>query len=160
MGVRENWVVPPGLTPDTASQSGAEAPGYFRSSLRALGLSSPFPSAEQLAEKVVEGARSTPQAQTHFQRLIGTTETRALPKPALIGVFPQVVKRCADTKPDFFRACEAVPFSPLAWPRVLRSEQALLEVRPLPREPPAICALQAVRGASLVRLRGLIRQRV
>src|ERR1022692_417738 len=126
-----------------------------------LGLKSGrLPSAEQLAEKVVEGARSTPQAQTHFQRLIGTTETRALPKPALIGVFPQVVKRCADTKPDFFRACEAVPFSPLAWPRVLRSEQALLEVRPLPREPPAICALQAVRGASLVRLRGLIRQRV
>src|ERR1039458_3097319 len=65
MGVRENWVVPPGLTPDTASQSGAEAPGYFRSSLRDLGHSSPFPSAEQLAEKVVEGARSTPQALKH-----------------------------------------------------------------------------------------------
>src|ERR1035437_11161153 len=52
MGVRENWVVPPGLTPDTASQPGAEAPGYFRSSLRDLGHSSPFPSAERLAEKV------------------------------------------------------------------------------------------------------------
>src|ERR1017187_3284248 len=96
----------------------------------------------------------------HISNDLTARVTRALPKPALIGVFPQVVKRCADTKPDFFRACEAVPFSPLAWPRVLRSEQALLEVRPLPREPPAICALQAVRGASLVRLRGLIRQRV
>src|ERR1039458_3462381 len=94
------------------------------------------------------------------QRFSAPSKLVPLPKPALIGVSPQVVKRCADTKPDFFRACEAVPFSPLAWPRVLRSEQALLEVRPLPREPPAICALQAVRGASLVRLRGLIRQRV
>jgi hypothetical protein len=105
MGVRENWVVPPGLTPDAASQSGAEAPGYFRSSLRDLGHSSPFPSAEQLAEKVVEGARSTPQAlkQGHiFNDLTARLEVVPFPKPVRV-VFPQVVKRYPDTKLEFFR---------------------------------------------------------
>src|ERR1035437_1285823 len=43
-----------------------------------LGLKSGcLPSAEQLAEKVVEGARSTPQARTHFQRLNGTSKEAA-----------------------------------------------------------------------------------
>src|ERR1039458_10636812 len=59
-----------------------------------LGLKSGrLPSAEQLAEKVVEGARSTPQARTHFQRLNGTTEVVPFPKPVRVRVFPQVVKR-------------------------------------------------------------------
>jgi hypothetical protein len=44
--------VPPGLAPVAVSQPGAEAPGYFRSSLRDLGHSSSFPSAERLAEKL------------------------------------------------------------------------------------------------------------
>src|ERR1039458_1813789 len=112
MGVRENWVVPPGLTPDAASQSGAEAPGYFRSSLRDLGHSSPFPSAEQLAEKVVEGARSTPQALKHgriFNDLTARLEVVPFPKPVRVQVFPQVVKRYPDTKLDFSASCEGVP---------------------------------------------------
>src|ERR1017187_794159 len=51
-------------------------------------------------------------------------------------------------------------FSPLAWVLVSRPEQALAEGRALPPEPPAICALPAARGASPVRPRGSIRQRV
>src|SRR5208282_750722 len=42
-----NWTVPPGLAPVTVSRPGAEAPGYFQSSLRDLNHFFHFPSAEQ-----------------------------------------------------------------------------------------------------------------
>src|ERR1019366_7825767 len=64
-----------------------------------LGLKSDcLPSAEQLAEKVVEGARSTPQALKRghiFNDLTARLKSCPSQKPVRVRVFPQVVKRWA-----------------------------------------------------------------
>src|ERR1039457_5275670 len=52
------------------------------------------------------------EAQTHFQRLNGTSKLVPFPKPALIGVFPQAVKSCPSHNPlesGFYRSLPGYP---------------------------------------------------
>ena len=67
---RESWVVPPGLR------------SFFPlfAALNSLRKNS------SRRKKHTSGA----EAQTHFQRLNGTSKLVPFPKPALVGVFPQV----------------------------------------------------------------------
>src|ERR1019366_248732 len=67
-------------------------------SLRDLVILPTVPSAEQLAGKVVEGARSTPQALKRghiFNDLTARLKSSPSQKPVRVRVFPQVVKRWA-----------------------------------------------------------------